>query len=125
MEPGEELLLQVPIAHKLRNPLEMTPTRRTAYLTDSRLIIEKEGDYLYIPFEWMVGLNLVGLHNTEKAIKLEHGRKIRFSVHTKEALHERNRKTEKLYNWLHDLCNRPDKASSVIKEIKAARKFFQ
>ncbi len=125
LDPEEEILIHCPVAYKLRSPLGITPVEKACYLTESRLIIEKECDYAYIPYAYLTGLNLVGSHDAEKVIKLEHGKKIRFAVHGKESLHIRNQKTEKLYNWLHDLCNSPDKKSSVLRDIKAARRQFE
>ena len=124
IEPDEKVLLECPITLRLQYPLDMTPIKKTAYLTNNRLIIEKGEDFFYFPFDWMVGLGLSKSADSGDFIELGHDKKLRFSVFSTGTVEERNQKTEKLFGWIHHLCTRPLKSSEVLKEISASRKHF-
>lgn len=124
MQPGEEVVMAFPVTFRPRYPIEMTPQMRVAYLTSRRLLIEEGGDYLSIPFEWMLGLDLIDKGGSKKYIEMEHERKIRFSVMSKElsGIHDEN--TERLYIWLRQLFLGEKPASRVIEEIKKGKTDF-
>ena len=123
--PYEEVLLAFPIAYRLRYPLHITPRRRAAYLTDRRLILESEGDFHYLPYEWLAGLRIGGWNGSRKYVEFVHGRKIRFATHYGESNPAENKKTQRIYYWLRDLHDSSGPRGRVLADIKANKKKFE
>ena len=123
--PTEEVLLAFPVTYRLRYPMDMTPRKKAAYLTDKRLILEAEGDYHYIPYEWLMGLRIGGWNHSNKYVEFIHGKKIRFSTHYGESHPAENKKTQRLYYWLRDLHLNSRPKNKVIADIKAHKKKFE
>ena len=124
IEADEKVVLECPVTFRLKYPLDMTPIRRTAYLTNNRLIIERGEEFIYIPFEWMMGLNMTKVSHEGHVIEIGHEKKVRFSVLSKGSSAVHNRKTEKLFMWLHRLCIRHPASPDILKEIYSSRKEF-
>jgi hypothetical protein len=123
--PSEEVLLAFPVTYRLRYPLNITPRKRAAYLTDKRLILEDAGDFHYMPYEWLAGLRIGGWNHSHKYVEFVHDKKIRFSTHYGESHPLENKKTQKIYYWLRELHDNAKPRGRVLADIKANRKKFE
>lgn len=123
--PSEEVLLAFPVTYRLRYPMDITPRKKAAYLTDKRLILEADDEYHYIPYEWLTGLRIGGWNPSNKYVEFVHGKKIRFSTHYGESHPAENKKTQKLYYWLRDLHRNVRPKNKVLADIKSQRKKFE
>lgn len=122
---SEEILLAFPVTYRLRYPMDITPQKRAAYLTDKRLILESHGEFHYLPYEWLTGLRIGGWNHSRKYVEFVHGKKIRFSTHYGESHHAENKKTQRIYRWLLDLHDNAKPRGRVLADIKANRKKFE
>jgi hypothetical protein len=123
--PSEEVLLAFPVTYRLRYPLDITPQKRAAYLTDKRLILESQGVFHYLPYEWLAGLRIGGWNHSTKYVEFVHGEKIRFSTHYGESHPAENKKTQRIYYWLRELHDNTKPRGRVLADIKAHRKKFE
>ncbi|MDD5111716.1 MAG: hypothetical protein PHG85_04175 [Candidatus Altiarchaeota archaeon] len=115
---GEDLLLTFTVAY---NPGFLKPNKRTAYLTNSRLILQAK-PYVSIPFSSITGLKLSDWGDKVKMIEMYYGQKAKFYV--VHAGRSNNEKTGLLFGWLREAQGKPEMPKGVVYEVKHASNDF-